>query len=71
MRKIYLFHICFRAKTLSVLTLSVFLIDSGTPIQTLHYILSNIISGEPKDRMFLNKSVASQMVFLRFRSQFS
>ena len=31
---------------------------------------SNIISGEPKDRMLLNTSVASQMVFLRFRSQF-
>ena len=33
-----------------------FLIDSGTPgtpIQTLHYILSYIISGEPKDGMFL------------------
>ena len=55
----------------NTLTLSVFFfIDSGTPTQTLHYILSNIISGEPKDRMFLNTSVASQMVFLRFRSQF-
>ena len=70
MRKIELFHICYRAKTLSVLTHSVFLIDSGTPIQTLHYIISNIILGKPKDQMFLSKSVASQMVFLRFRSQF-
>ena len=31
---------------------------------------SNIISGEPKDRMLLNTSVASQMVFLRFTSKF-
>ena len=69
MRKLQLIHICYRVKT-SVLTLSVFFIDSGTPIQTLHYILSNIISGEPKDRMFLNTSVASQIIFLRFRSQF-
>ena len=43
----------------------------GTPFQTLHYTLSNILyQGKPKDQMFLNTSVASQMVFLRRRSHF-